>query len=431
VINTYLTRLRNSWKNYLAQHNLSFTSEADEAAFAESYIASTATSTQIFMAIGGITFLLYVSVDKLIDPQGYFTANAIRFYYSTPLIFLCVFLIFFPYFKKRIEYVVVFNGFIIISAQAIIFSTLEFGYNYAIPGFAIIFLIRAITYIIRITYLLFIALFSLIGVIGGHLIANNSGDGWIIVNVVGILTAVALGMVAALARERRAREQFIANRALGKSRARAEALVGSILPSTMIERIRSGEKNIADMIEEVSIVFADIVDFTLLSRRLSPTDLIRLLDDIFSRFDRATERWSMEKITTVGDAYMAVGGMHYPEDRREIAFSAVQFALEIRKEIEKVIAETGYPINLRIGIHIGPIVVGVVGDRRPTFDCWGDSVRTASTLEGQAAVGAILISEPVFAALRDMAEVGHIQKIVVKDIEGEITARELYDLRTS
>jgi class 3 adenylate cyclase len=428
VKNDFLSYISNKWRIYLTSHSLRFASDSDESEFALSYIDSTAITTQIFMAIGGITFLLYVSVDKLIDPLGYFTANAIRFYYSTPLIFLCVFLIFFPYFRKKIEYIVVVNGFIIISAQAVIFSTLELGYNYAAPGFAIMFLIRAITYIIRITYLLFIALFSLIGVIGGHIIADNSGNGWIIVNTIGILTAITLGMVAALARERRARAQFVANRALGKSRARAEALVGSLLPGTMIERIRAGEKNIADILEEVSIVFADIADFTLLSRRLSPTDLIRLLDDIFSRFDRAAELWGMEKITTVGDAYMAVGGMHYPEKRRDIAMAAVQFALEIRKEIAKVIAETGYPINLRIGVHIGPVVVGVVGDRRPTFDCWGDSIRTASTLEGQAAIGAILISDPVFEALNDIAKVGHMQKITVKDVAGEISAYELRSL---
>lgn len=424
-----LTRLHNEWQKYLTRYNLRFPSQTDEAGFFEFYVESTAKNTQFFMAFGAIAFLSYVTVDRIIDPTGYFFANSIRYYYSTPLLLMSALALFFPYFKKRIEYVIVFSGFVIISAHTIIFSSLEFGYNYVAPGVATIFLVRAITYVMRISFLIINAIFSLFGVFFGYILANNGSDGWIIVNVLGILTAIALGVVAALARERRARTQFMANRALGKSRARAEALVGSLLPSAMIQRLRAGEKDIADMVEEVSVVFADISDFTLLSKRLSPTDLIRLLDDVFSRFDRAAELWGMEKITTIGDAYMAIGGMHYSENRRDISIAAAKFALEIKSEIEKVIAETGYPINVRIGVHIGPVVVGVVGDRRPTFDCWGDSIRTASTLEGQAAVGAILISQPVFEALSDIAEVGHTQKITVRDVEGVVTARELCGLR--
>jgi class 3 adenylate cyclase len=429
MMREYFKPIHMAWRQYLAKNNLNFLDESVESDFFESYVGLTTTTTQIFMAIGGITFLLYISLDKLIDPTGYFIANEIRWFYSTPLIFLCVFSIFFPFFRKNVEYVVLFSGFIIISSQAVIFSTLENGYQYAAPGFVIMFLIRAINYIIRITYVLFIAIFALVGTIGGSILANNSGPGWIVINSIGILTAVILGMIVALVRERRARTLFMASRALAKSRARAEALIGSLLPGTMVQRIRAGEKDIADTIEQVSIVFADIADFTSLSRRLSPTDLIRLLDDIFSRFDRAAELWNMEKITTVGDAYMAIGGMHYPEENHEIAVSGARFAIEMKKEMEKVIAETGYPINLRIGVHIGPVVVGVVGDRRPTFDCWGDTVRTASSLEGQAAVGAILISDPVFKALGDIAEVGPMQIISVKDVKGEVIARELHGLK--
>jgi class 3 adenylate cyclase len=122
--------------------------------------------------------------------------------------------------------------------------------------------------------------------------------------------------------------------------------------------------------------------------------------------------------------------MNYAENRRDMAIAASEFALEMKKEIEQVIADTAYPINLRIGVHIGPVIIGVVGDRRPTFDCWGDSIRTASALEGQAAAGGILISEPVFEAVRDIADLGHPQRIALRDIGGAVNARELFGLRT-
>jgi class 3 adenylate cyclase len=421
--------LSDLWYNYLAKNNLFFMNKDRESEFFEYYIGSTTTATQIFMVIGGLTFWSYVSLDELVDPGNHFLANQLRTFFSTPLIMISAFLLFFKYFRKKVEYIVIFSAFIIILAQALIFSSLHNGYQYATGGFAIMFIIRAINYVVRITYLLIVAIFAFIGAVGGCILANNTTPDWLIVNAIGVLTAITLGVVAALARERRARRQFMANRELARSRTRAEALIGSLLPGTMVQRIRAGEKDIADVLNEVSIVFADIADFTSLSKRLSPTDLIRLLDDIFSRFDRAAELWGMEKITTVGDAYMAIGGMHYPEERREIAITATRFALEIKKEIEQVIQESGYPINVRVGIHIGPVVIGVVGDRRPTFDCWGDTVRIASSLEGQAAVGAILISNPVFEALGDMADVGSMQKISIKDVDGKVIARELRGLR--
>jgi class 3 adenylate cyclase len=417
-----------AWEKYLSKNDLYFLDQSLESEFFEYYVGSAAIATHVFMAIGGFAFLSYVNLDRLIDPDSYYLANNIRIFYATPLIFFCVFILFFAKFKSNIEYVVLFNAFVIISAQMLIFLTLEDGYKYAASGFVIIFFIRAINYIIRATHLLLIAIFSIFCTIAGS-IFSDSELGWILINSIGILTAVILGMIVALTRERRARRLFMANRSLAKSRARAETLISSLLPGSIMHRVRSGEKDIADKIEEVGVVFADIVDFTSLSRRLSPTDLIRLLDDIFSRFDRAAELWNMQKITTIGDAYMAIGGMHCPEQSREIAISAASFAIAIRKEMDKVIQETGYPINLRIGVHIGPVVVGVVGDRRPTFDCWGDTVRTASSLEGQAAVGAILISDQVFEALGDNAEAGPVQPVRAKGVEGEIPARELKGLK--
>jgi class 3 adenylate cyclase len=426
---TFLRRWLSSYFDFLASVGLAFRDAKDERLFVESYVYSVARATQIFLAVGGLSFLKYVEQDVLIDPDNYQTANNIRIFYSTPLIGLCVFSIFIDFFKKRIEYIVVANGFIIISAQAWIFSTLQSGYNFATVGFAIIFLALSIAFIIRVTFLATIAFFSLVGTIGGHIYANNADPGWLVVNTIGILTAILLGMVSAVIRERSARVQFMATRALDVSQERAEALLGSMLPGKIVGRIQAGETSIADALDEVSIVFADIAGFTSLSRRLSPTDLIRLLDNLFSRFDAAAERCAMEKITTIGDAYMAVGGMDGTLTTRQLAQNASRLALAIREEVIAMIAETDYPINVRVGVHIGPIVAGVVGERRPTFDCWGDTVRIASGLEGHAGSGHIMISDEVAKALGDTAQTGSAQTFMIKDIADPINARELHALR--
>jgi adenylate cyclase len=425
---TFLRRWLSPYFDFLASAGLAFRDAKDERLFVESYVYSVARATQIFLAVGGLSFLKYVEQDVLIDPDHYQTANNIRIYYSTPLIGLCVFSIFIDFFKKRIEYVVVTNGFIIISAQAWIFSTLQSGYNFAAVGFSIIFMALSIAFIIRVTFLATIAFFSLVGTIGGHIYANNADPGWLVVNTIGILTAILLGMVSAVIRERSARVQFMATRALDVSQERAEALLGSMLPGKIVGRIQAGEMSIADALDEVSIVFADIAGFTSLSRRLSPTDLIRLLDNLFSRFDAAAERCAMEKITTIGDAYMAVGGMDGTLTTRQLAQNASRLALAIREEVIAMIAETDYPINVRVGVHIGSIVAGVVGERRPTFDCWGDTVRIASGLEGHAGSGHIMISDEVAEALGDTAQTGNVQTFTIKDIADPIKARELHAL---
>lgn len=425
----FLSRWLSPYFDFLASFGLAFSDKKDEQLFVESYVYSVARVTQAFLAIGGLSFLKYVEQDILIDPDSYQTANNIRMYYSTPLIGLCVLSIFIDFFKRHIEYVVVVNGFIIISAQAWIFSTLQSGYNFATVGFSIIFLALSIAFIIRVTFLATIAFFALVGTIGGHIYANNADPGWLIVNCIGIFTAVLLGMVSAVIRERAARVQFMATRALDVSHDRGKALLGSMLPDKIVRRIQAGETGIADALDEVSVVFADIAGFTSLSRRLSPTDLIRLLDNLFSRFDAAAERCGMEKVTTIGDAYMAIGGMNETATTEELARNASRLALAIREEVNAMIAETDYPINVRLGVHIGPIVAGVVGERRPTFDCWGDTVRIAAGLEGHAASGNVMISDKVVEALGAAAQIGDQEQFLIKDIVSPVGARQLLGLK--
>ncbi|MEK6637176.1 MAG: adenylate/guanylate cyclase domain-containing protein [Pseudomonadota bacterium] len=409
----------------LNRFGLAFASAADEESFTDAHVRNSTRINQIFLAIGAFAYASYYVWDGIIDPENQHLAIMIRIFFVGPTLLACAASLFFGPFMRRVEAVVVSAGIALFVAQSWIYIILDNGFNYAAMGFVLTFLAMATAFVIRVRYLLILSPVALLTAVLGHIYANNAQPGWLIVNILGISAAVMIGMVSATIRERAARTQFMSERALAQSTARADELLHSILPGDIVERIQNGETDISDMLGEVSIVFADLAGFTSLSRRLSPPDLIRLLDEIFSRFDRAAQRYAMNKIYTIGDAYMAVGGMSRSDDASDHAENAANFALAIQAEIQKMIAETGYPIALRVGLHIGAVITGVVGVRRPSFDCWGESVDLASGLEGRAPPGGILISESAYDRLRSKFATSPVRLIELKGVNGRSRVRLL------
>jgi len=149
----------------------------------------------------------------------------------------------------------------------------------------------------------------------------------------------------------------------------------------------------------VTVLFADIVDFTSLATRVAPVELVGILNDIFSRFDELAERHGLEKIKTIGDAYMVVGGAPLP--RPDHAAAVVDMALDMQQAIEQFSAERGAPFNLRIGISSGPAIAGVIGTKKFSYDLWGDTVNMASRMESLGQAGSIQVSAATYARLWD------------------------------
>lgn len=409
----------------LHRFGLNFANVADEESFTDTHIRNSTRVNQIFLLIGAFAYASYYVWDGIIDPDNQQLAIMIRIFFVGPILLACSASLFFKPFQRRVESVVVTAGISLFVAQTWIYVILDNGFDYAAMGFVLTFLAMATAFIIRVRYLIILAPVAVITAISGHIYANNAQPGWLIINILGISAAVMIGMVSSTIRERAARRQFMSERALAQSTARADELLHSILPGDIVERIQRGETDISDTLGEVSIVFADLAGFTSLSRRLSPPDLIRLLDEIFSRFDRMAQRHSMSKIYTIGDAYMAVGGMNRGDDASDHAENAAHFALAIQSEIQKMLAETGYPIALRVGLHIGPVFTGVVGVRRPSFDCWGEAVDLASGLEGRAPPGGILISDSAYDRLRSRFATSPVRHIELKGVTGRNRVRLL------
>ena len=201
-----------------------------------------------------------------------------------------------------------------------------------------------------------------------------------------------------------------------------ERLLLNILPASIAERLRGGETVIADGFDDMAVLFADIVGFTELSSRLAPTDVVRLLNDVFSMCDRLADRFGLEKIKTVGDAYMVVGGLDqtgvddggpsvvtHPAD-------VADMGLAILDELARYEHVAGTGLQVRVGMHVGPAVAGVIGLKKFIYDVWGDTVNTASRMESTGAPGRLQVTRETYERLADAFE---FERRGIVDVKGK------------
>jgi class 3 adenylate cyclase len=219
-------------------------------------------------------------------------------------------------------------------------------------------------------------------------------------------------IAAALERKRlRDRERLYLAR-LDAEKHRAEALLDNILPAAVTARLGRGERTIADRIEPVTVLFADVVGFTKIAARLSTVRLVADLDRLVSAFDELAAELGVEKIKTVGDAYLAVAGV--PEARPDHADAAAELALRMTETTTALAPDLGADYRLRIGLHSGAVLAGVIGRRKFSYDVWGDTVNVASRLQQLSAPDAITISDATRAAISCSVQVEALGKVELR-----------------
>jgi class 3 adenylate cyclase len=201
---------------------------------------------------------------------------------------------------------------------------------------------------------------------------------------------------------------------LEAEQAKSEHLLLNILPQPIAHQLKQGYHIIADSFPEVTVLFADISDFTQLSARLSPKELIELLNRVFSAFDRLSDQYGLEKIKTIGDAYMVVGGL--PKPRADHAEAVAAMALDMLEEVAQLSTQSAKPLSIRIGMHIGPVVAGVIGEKKIAYDLWGDTVNIASRMETHGLPGHIQTTQALYDRLRNRYE---FQKRGIVDVKGK------------
>lgn len=206
------------------------------------------------------------------------------------------------------------------------------------------------------------------------------------------------------------REQ--AEAALRREQQKSEQLLLNILPRAVVDQLKQLQGTLAERFDEVTILFADIVNFTPLAAEISPLELVSWLNQIFSEFDRLTEQYGLEKIKTIGDAYMVVGGLPVP--KADHTKAVMEMALAMQATTQEFTRQDGVPFQLRIGINTGPVVAGVIGIRKFSYDLWGDAVNIASRMEALAAPGKILVTEATYGRLRDRYPFEEVGQLLVK-----------------
>ena len=261
---------------------------------------------------------------------------------------------------------------------AVHFSRLKFGYA-TFLGWTMMFI------------------YTGLGVWKAMVLKSSDETAFLIGNVFYLSFMNIAGMFISYILEASARIEFLQRQALDHEKQRSESLLFSILPQKIAKRLTQNRGTIAQEYPVTSILFADIANFTPLSEKLTPTELITLLNEIFSEFDRLVEQYGVEKIKTIGDCYMVASGV--PNPRPDHAQAIACLAIDLVRYINNFAQKYRYPINLRIGIHSGTVVAGVIGQKKLMYDLWGDTVNTASRMESHGEVGKIQISRATYDLL--------------------------------
>jgi adenylate cyclase len=246
--------------------------------------------------------------------------------------------------------------------------------------------------------LAFLALVATAGILEGSLRGTNALPDWLrtaffVLNIAAIST-LAVTLLAVFNRQR---DQ--AMHLLAAEQERSEGLLLNILPKQIADRLKAGERRIADSHGHATVLFADLVGSTALALELAPDALIGVLNDVFSYIDDLAERHGVEKIRTIGDNWMGVSGV--PRSRPDHAQAAVRMALEVRDFIERYRTPDGRSLAVRIGLNSGSLVAGVIGKHKFVYDIWSDTVNTASRMESQGMAGRVQVSEATYALVKD------------------------------
>jgi class 3 adenylate cyclase len=208
------------------------------------------------------------------------------------------------------------------------------------------------------------------------------------------------------------RDSLLAKKLMGIERDKSENLLINMLPESIADKLKEDTSVIADSFPEASVLFVDIADFTKLSNTVSPTQLVSMLNVIMSKFDDLTHKYGLEKIKTIGDAYMVAGGVPNADD--DHANKMAKLALEMLDVISKIEKHDGTHFSARIGINSGEIVAGVIGTKKFIYDLWGDAVNVASRMESHGEIGKIQITEAFHKIIKDDFETEYRGEIEVK-----------------
>jgi class 3 adenylate cyclase len=409
--------------------SLKFKDEWLERRFQDTYFDENLQYIRIATFLGAVTWAAFGPLALLVvDGEGVVLDSVIRYGLGVPTGLVSLALTYLPNYRRiwqpMITAAILFSGLVWVIHRAFVAEgRSDWGYagNMLILIFA--YILSRLQF--RYSALAGVALIVMHNV-GAFLFTNDLTIDVIFGDYFLLITAF-IGTVGAYVLERSQRLLFLRDRQLDRERGRSEGLLRNILPEQIVNRLKERDPatehgHIAQAFDEVTVVFADLVDFTQQSGRSQPPEIVEVLDEVFSRFDALAERFGLEKIKTIGDAYMAVAGV--PEPRADDVEVAAQMALAMREEVRSLRWPSGDAMNVRIGMATGPAVAGVIGTRKFAYDLWGDTVNTAARMESNGVPGEIQVSDAVHDHLGDQYRFSEVHIVNLKG-KGPTPARFL------
>jgi len=424
------------YENLYVQTNRLYFPEEIEEQFQDDYYNNTRSSTRIALALGLFLYSLFGVMDIYAVPLSRDTAWFIRFAIVAPVI---VFVLIASYINLLQKYVqtlmsvaVAVSGLGIVFMIAVTRDT-ELGNRFYFTGLILICmwaygLLRLRFWYAVLTNLIIMVGYEYASIVVKQLLETQTGLVLFTMHNFFFLGANVLGIFTSYTLERYSRREFLQKYTIQKERDQSDKLLFSILPARIAEQLKLGQETIAEEFSSASVLFADIVDFTPISANFEPREVVDMLNELFSGFDRLVDKYSVEKIQVAGDGYMLAAGV--PTPRKNHAVILAQLALEMLDYVKRQNFLGGrHPIEIRIGLNSGPLMGGVIGRKKFVYALWGDMVNTASRMESHGAKGKIQITRATYELIKDQFECEYIGEIDVKG-KGKMEAWYLLRAKT-
>lgn len=372
----------------------------EEARFRARYAERSIPFIRVSLPLAATLYLLFLAWDYSIAPDALLYTLTVRlpFSFFAVAVFGLTFLQTFERWSQSVLCITVVLG---ATGIVLVLAILPDGFTYGVPGLLLVIMYACGA--IRLLLTAAIVACCAIVALANAMLVLKTGNAFQFLNTnVFLIAASVIGLVYTALLEWTERHAFALEESLRKDKQASEKLLRNFLPDRIMNRLRDGERSIAEAVGEATVLFADIVGFTSLTHRMAPGHVVEVLSAIFGRFDEISDRIGVEKVKTIGDSYMAVAGVRSPSPRNAEAMA--EFAIEALAFVREYAEDNDLPLQVRIGMSTGSLVSGVIGTHVPIFDLWGGPVNDASRLQQEGIAGAIQVSETSYWRLRNRFE---------------------------
>jgi class 3 adenylate cyclase len=392
-----------------------------EKQFRADYQANTLSSTRVALILGLVLYSIFGILDIYAMPISRNVVWFIRFAVVAPVVLAAFFATYVERFQKYTQLLVCIaiglSGLGIVVMIAVTREA-EFGNRFYFTGLILISMWAYGLSRLRFGYavlanLTIAAGYEIVTISVKQLLASETGTVIFVMHNFFFLGSNVIGMFTSYSLERYARREFLQKYNIRIQRDQADKLLLNLLPKRIAEKLKRGDETIAEEYDSTTVLFADIVDFTPITAQFDSHEVVDMLNDLFSRFDALVDKYGVEKIQVAGDGYMAAAGV--PTPRPDHATVLARLALDMLECVKTDDLLGGrHPIEIRIGLNSGPLIAGVIGQKKMVYAVWGDTVNTASRMESHGVSGRIQITRATYELLKDDFVCEYIDEIPVK-----------------